>query len=125
MSKFEKNLTLSHKEIRGKRAELITEDVRLAQEDYLRDLTDKKRELARKLMNLEDLSPDNELSLHPGKADFDAKKWIKEVNDTELALVIIEQKIEVSKRVQDKFFGEEEVVSKPTVKRTTAAKTVK
>ena len=42
ISKFEKNLTLSHKDIRGKRALLISEDVKIAQEDVIRELSDKK-----------------------------------------------------------------------------------
>ncbi len=103
-NKFEKNLTLSHKDIRGKRATAIAEDVKIAQEDIIRELSDNKRALNRKLLDLEDLSPDNELSLHPGRKDFNAKLWAKEVQDTKVALVLTEQKLKIAEETLAEYF---------------------
>lgn len=103
-NKFEKNLTLSHKDIRGKRATAIAEDVKIAQEDIIRELSDSKRALNRKLLDLEDLSPDNELSLHPGRKDFNAKLWAKEVQDTKVALVLTDQKLKIAEETLAEYF---------------------
>lgn len=115
MSKFKSNLTLSYKEIRGKRADLVTEDVKIAQEDIIRSLSDEKRALERKLMDLEDLSPDSEMSLHPGRKEFDPTHWVKTVQDTKVQLALIDQKLIIANETNVEFFGE---TVKSTVKAT-------
>lgn len=104
-NKFTKNLQASHKDIRGKRAELISSDAEDAQNDLVRELQQKKRDLERKLLNLEDLSPDTELSLKPTKGDFDAKSWVREVHKTKVELVLLEKELEIAEGTQSEYFG--------------------
>ena len=108
MSKFQNNLTISYREIRGKRAALITEDVKIAQEDLIRSLTDEKRTLERELLDLEDLSPDSEMSLHPGKKEFNAVHWVNRMQDLKITLALNKQKLAIALETSEEFFSEAE-----------------
>lgn len=114
MSKFQNNLTLSYKDIRGKRASLITEDVKIAQEDVIKNLSDQKRSLERKLLDLEDLSPDSEMSLHPGRKEFNPVNWVNQVQDTKVTLEIVERKLTIAKDTYEEFFGEVKTTTRKT-----------
>lgn len=103
-NKFTKNLTLSYKDIRGKRAEFISDDAQNAQEELIRDLQTKKRAFEKKLLNLEDLSPDSEMSLHPTKGSFDGKQWVKEIQDTKVNLQLLEVQLTIANATYDEYF---------------------
>ena len=87
MNKFEQTIGATNKEIKGKRAALIAADVASAQTKLVQLLEDEKRVLTRRLMDLEDLSPDSALSLNPTKVGFDAKKWVNEMQTVKIQLI--------------------------------------
>jgi|SRR6187402_34768 len=103
-NKFEKNLSQAHKDIIGKRAKLFSQSAQDAQEDLVRDLQRRKRELETKLMNLDDLSPDSTMSLKVTRDGFDATVWVKEVQDTKVKLSILNVELEVAVATQKEYF---------------------
>lgn len=101
---FEKNLQLSHSKIKAQRAALIAEDARDAAVEKIRTLNKDKRDLSKKLMGLEDLSPSSTMSLKVGSDDFNGEKWFEEMYEIELQLVEIEVKLKTANSIKDKYF---------------------
>ena len=106
MNKFTKNLEATNKEIKGKRAQMIAIEVQEEQTDLLTKLKREKRALDKKLMDLEDLSPDSAYSLRPTAKDFNAKNWVKEIQDTKVSLRLIEVQIEIAEDTFKEYFSE-------------------
>ena len=107
-NKFTINLTLSHKEIKGKRAELLSADALAAQEDLVRNLSSEVRNIERTLISLEDLSPDNTVSLNPTKNNFDAKEWVEQMQKNKVLLAMKKVELDIAKETLTEYFSEED-----------------
>jgi hypothetical protein len=107
-NKFAKNLRLNNKEIRGKRADFIVDDAKTAQEELVRKLSQEYKAFERKLINLEDLSPDTTQSLHPSKNGFDATNWVNDVQSTKVAMAMKKVEVEIAEKTLAEYFTEEE-----------------
>ena len=105
-NKFTTNLTLSNKEIKGKRADLLSADASDAQQDLVRELSANVRDLERTIMNLEDLSPDSTTSLHPTKGSFDAKKWVEDMQEAKVQLKMSKIELKLAKETLEEYFTE-------------------
>lgn len=103
-SKFERNLTLSHSEIRGKRAGLITKDAEDAMDELVRETASRLRKIDRSILDLEDLHPDYTTSLKVGK-DFDAKDWVNEIQRLKVERVILTRELQIAIDTQSEFFS--------------------
>lgn len=102
---FITNLTKSNESIKASRAERIATLVKMEQEALVNNLTKDVMNLENKLDNLEDLSPDSELSLSPvGDKDFDANKWVNAIQDTEIELANKRLELDIAKKTYDKYF---------------------
>jgi len=108
MNVFAKNLAKSNKEIKAQRAELISESAQAEQEDLVRNLKRKRRELKTELMGLEDLSPDNSFSNNAVRGDFDAKQWVETLQRTEVMLLNNEIELSVAEKTLKKWFTDAE-----------------
>lgn len=103
-SKFERNLTLSHSEIRGKRARLITQDAEYAQDELIKKMSAELRKLDRSLLDLEDLHPDHTTSLRVGR-DFDAANWVNTIQELKVRRAILAKELEIAIDTQKEFFS--------------------
>jgi hypothetical protein len=103
-NKFTKSLEMSHKEIKGKRAAMFATDAELDSSNYLRNLETKKRTLDRTLMNLEDFHADSTTTLKVTKDGFDSKSWIGQMNETTVAIALLEAKITIAKTIHATYF---------------------
>ena len=106
-SKFFNNLTASNKQIKESRAKLIAEDAEQALKDLVNDLTKEVRDLKRKQMDLEDLSPDSIGSLKPGGDNFDPKEWALSIVGTKLELIMKQEELDNAENVLKEYFGNE------------------
>lgn len=104
-NKFRRSLEMSHKEIKGKRSEMFAVDAEDDSEEYIRELVNKRKVLTRKLMNLEDFHADSTTTLKVTKDGFDSKQWVKEINQTEVALALLNSEITVAERIHAKYFA--------------------
>jgi hypothetical protein len=104
-NKFTRNLQLSNKEIKDKRAAMIGEDASIAQTEIIQEIVARKRKLDRRLLNLEDMSPESTMSLNPGRADFIAANWAKEVQFTKCELKMVNIELEVALETNDEYFA--------------------
>lgn len=107
MSKFKTNLTLSNKELKGKRADAVVEDAKIGAEDEIREYSDKLRGLKRKLMDLEDFGPENNTSLRPVAKGFNGREWFKELSTTKIEIKLLEEELKIIKDTYDEYFSEE------------------
>lgn len=105
LNKFTKNLEATNKEIKGRRAQMIATEVEEEQKDLITNLGRQKRQLEKKLMDLEDLSPDSAYSLRPTSKDFVAKNWVADVQETKISLKLIEVQIEVANQTLVEYFN--------------------
>lgn len=63
--------------------------------------------------DLEDLSPDTELSLQPVKdGEFNSENWVAEMQRTQIALANKELELEIATGTYAKYFTEEVTKSK-------------
>ena len=107
-NKFISNLTASNSEIKAARAKMVGEDVLDASEELLRNLKQEKRDLERRLLNLSDMNRDSELSLKVVKDNFDAKAWIKEIQDIKVELANKEVELQLAQDTHKEWFEESE-----------------
>ena len=105
-NKFTRNITLSNKDIRGKRADIMSDNAKAAQQDLINALEAGKRQLTTKLMDLEDLSPDSELSLRPTKSGFDAEKWVSSLQEVKIALIENEVRLNCALGTFKEYFAD-------------------
>jgi len=69
MNNFEKMVESSNKDIRGQRAKILSETVKDAGEEILREARKKVRDIEVRILGLSDIHKDSELSLKIVKAD--------------------------------------------------------
>lgn len=104
MNKFRANLTASNKAIKDSRAIIIEEDAIAEQSSLIIELETKLRDLKRTKLNLEDLSPDNMMSLQPAKGDFDAKKWVRQMQELKLSILETSLELECARETMEEYF---------------------
>lgn len=109
-SKFFNNLNASHADIKAKRAEIICQDAKAAQQKLIDELSQKDRDLQRKLMSLEDLGPDSTISLNPISGSFNASDWVKEVQEVKIELRLNSVELEIAKATYTEYFEIEDEV---------------
>lgn len=103
-NKFTRNLQLSNKEIKDKRAVMIGEDAEIAQNDLVQEIVSRKRKLDRKLLDLEDMSPVSTTSLNPSRPEFAPAEWAKAVQSTKCALRMVNVELEIALETNDEYF---------------------
>lgn len=102
---FVRNLELTNKEIKGKRAIMYSEDAEIASQTFLDNLTTKRRNLNRSLLDLEDFHPETNTSLRVTKSNFDAQSWVSQMNRVQLDLALIEAEIKIAEAIHNKYFN--------------------
>lgn len=107
MSKFVTNLVKDAKGIKQQRAEILAEETKNEQDDLVREITKRKRELEIKMLNLVDLSPDNSYSLKPGGNDYNAKSWVKEMQNTKVELLNVTVELQAAQETSKEWFSDD------------------
>lgn len=107
MSKFVKNLVQDAKGIKEQRAKILAEDTKIELETLINQLRKDKRELDVKILNLTDLSPDNTYSLKPGGDNFNAAKWVDEMQDAKIALLNKQVELYTAEETYNEWFTED------------------
>jgi len=106
MNKFQKNLTASNSEIKAARAKAIAESAAAEQRSIILELEGELRKLNNQKMDLEDLSPDSELSLRPARGDFDAVTWVRKMQNIKVAILNKEIELQVATETENEYFLE-------------------
>lgn len=104
-NKFTKNLAMSRKDIKGKRAQLVSEEAKDAQEDLVRTLKQEYRELEKEQMNLDDIYPDDTTSMNAVKKDFNAKEWVAKVQSNKIAIALKKVELDTAEATLAEYFA--------------------
>jgi outer membrane protein TolC len=107
MSKFVNMLTGSDASIKKTRATQLSDDTQLEVDAFITNLKREKSKLNSKLNSLTDLAPDNTYSLRPGSKDFDAAKWMSELHQTRMDILLLEVKLKEAEAINNDWFGAE------------------
>jgi hypothetical protein len=106
-TKFQKNLKMSHSDIRGRKADFIFEDAKAESISYIQEIESRLRNTNRSIASLEDLSPDSTTSLKVTPDGFNSKQWITELNNHRMNREIIQDELNVAKEIHTEYFGHE------------------
>ena len=106
MSKFLTQLKQSASQVKETLAKMIAEDAKDAQDELVKSLKSEQRELERTIVKLDDIYPEQTTSTRPTKDDFDAKKWVADMQDAKVKLKLIKVKVETAEETYAEYFGE-------------------
>jgi hypothetical protein len=104
MTKFQKNLQASHKEIRGKRADFLNEEAEVSMRRRVDVEKDELRGLRREEMGLEDMHPDSTTTLKVTKEGFDSGYWATQLIEVKTAIKLQEQKLKIAEDTYSEYF---------------------
>ena len=110
---FVNNLTKSNTEIKATRAERIAKATEKSQRALVDKLDAEVDKLRARMEDLEDLSPDTELSLQPVRdGEFNSENWTKEMQKVQIELANKGFELTIAKKTYAKYFTEEEEEAK-------------
>lgn len=89
--------------IRLRRAESLVKKIGLEQRALINNLEREETDLASKLDDLADLAPNDTTSLRFGEKDFDAAKWVGEVQSTKERLETTKFKLKIARETLAEF----------------------
>lgn len=107
MKKFQKLISSNNNEALIRRAESITTGAEIAQQNLVNGLKQKKIEIELKIANLTDLAPEDTTSLRPGSKDWDAQKWVSDLQNAKQDLYMVEMQLKLAQETYDEYFKED------------------
>jgi hypothetical protein len=106
MNKFVTGLVQDATGIKKQRATSLGKETADAQIDLIRALEKEKRDLENELMNLTDLSPENEFDLRPTSKNFNASTWVAKLQEIKVSLLEVQIQLNVAFATQKEWFEE-------------------
>jgi len=105
MNKFYNDLTKGDTGIMEERALLLSEVAKNAHDRLLNEKKQLVTNIKLKLDRVSDISRKDKVTLQPAGEDFDADKWVNEIQDLEEALVEAQFRYDICLKNHKKFFG--------------------
>jgi hypothetical protein len=90
----------------ARRANALSTTAMVEQQSLVGSLKAEKANLEVQLMNLTDLAPESTVSLRPGSKDWDAKKWVSDVQRVKEDLYIISNRLRLAEETFNEYFTE-------------------
>lgn len=106
MKKFQQLISSNSNEALVRRAESITTGAEIAQQNLVNNLKQKKIEIELKIANLTDLAPEDTTSLRPGSKDWDAQKWVSDLQNAKQELYMVNMQLKLAEETYDEYFKE-------------------
>lgn len=107
MNKFASILNREHGSIREARAINLAEEALYAQEEIIRELEKKTRNLNKIMLDLQDLAPSTTISLDVVNGKFDAATWATQLQATKVELLATTVELKIARETKADFFTEE------------------
>jgi len=105
--KFLNAIKSNHTNIRENRAKLVAKTARLEQESLVSDLERSLMKVESDIDQLTDLSPKDANDLRAVSDDFDARKWVVDLQKLKIHKANIEFKLNIAKETFNEWFNEE------------------
>ena len=106
MNKFVTLISSNGNEALKRRATTIAQNAEVAQQNLVNNLKQRKIEIDLKIADLTDLAPDSSVSLRPGNKDWDAKKWVNDLQQAKQDRYSIEIQLKLAEETYNEYFGE-------------------
>lgn len=107
MNKFTKLISEGGDTLLQRRAESVASAAEIAQQSLVNKLKLEKSNLELKIINLTDLAPDTKDSLRPCDANWDANKWVTELQRAKQDLYNVDIQLKIAQGTYAEFFTEE------------------
>ena len=108
MNKIVKTMLESSSEILKKRATMIATNIEIEQTNYINSLKQEIMKTEMKIQDLLDFAPDSTDSLRPASKNFNAKQWVKELNEANMNLYELKISLELAEKTFEELFVEED-----------------
>lgn len=104
-TKFIQNIVNS-KSTLANRASLIEKQATVAQQNMINELEMKKMNIESQIQTILDFAPDSTYSLKPGRPNFAAPAFTKELHQLKMSLKLTIEELEVATATYDELFVE-------------------
>jgi hypothetical protein len=112
MNKFVSLISADNTGIKESRAKNLGEEVKIEMETLVNNLKRDKLSMENKLARLTDLAPKNAMDLTVGGENFDAKTWVKDLQNTKIQILNKEIELKVAQETFSEWFADS--ISSPT-----------
>ena len=106
MNKFVTLISSNGNEALKRRADTIAQNAEVAQQNLVNNLKQRKIEIDLKIADLTDLAPDSSVSLRPGNKDWDAKKWVADLQKAKQDKYAVEIQLKLAEETYNEYFRE-------------------
>ena len=106
MNKFVTLISSNGNEALKRRAATIAQNAEVAQQNLVNNLKQRKIEIDLKIADLTDLAPDSSVSLRPGNKDWDAKKWVADLQQAKQDKYSVEIQLKLAEETYNEYFRE-------------------
>ena len=107
MNKFIQLISEGADKTLQRRAEAVATAAEIAQQSLVNKLKLEKTNLELKITNLTDLAPDSKDSLRPCDANWDANRWVTELQKAKQDLYNVTIQLEIAEKTFNEYFKEE------------------
>ena len=106
MNKFEEIVGNNSNVVLARRASNLADTAKLSQESLVNALKGQKAKIESKIINLTDLAPTSKDALAPGVEDFEADKWVEELQQLKVSLYDIEVSLKLATETYNEYFAD-------------------
>lgn len=106
MKKFQEIISDNTNASLKRRAAQISTSAEIAQQNLVNALKQEKTNIELKIAGLTDLAPDTTDSLRPGSKDWDAVKWVKDLQTAKQELYQIDIQLKLAEETFNEYFTE-------------------
>lgn len=107
MKKFQELISDNTSASLKRRAAQIATSAEIAQQNLVNAIKQEKTNVELKIEALKDLAPDSTDSLRPGSKNWDAVKWVKDLQSAKQELYQIEIQLKLAQETFDEYFTED------------------
>lgn len=104
MKKFQEIISDNTNASLKRRAAQISTSAEIAQQNLVNALKQEKTNIELKIAGLTDLAPDSTDSLRPGSKDWDAVKWVKDLQTAKQELYQIDIQLKLAEETFNEYF---------------------
>ena len=108
MNKFQRLISDNSSQTLVRRAETIATTAKIAQQNIVNFLKQRKCELEMEIANLTDFAPETSDSLRPGDKNWDAVSWAKKLQGTKQSLYDIDIQLKIAEQTFKEYFTDEQ-----------------
>ena len=112
MNKITKTMMESAPEILQKRANMVASNLEIEQQNLINSLKQEKMRTELKIQDLTDFAPDTTDSLRPASKNFNAKQWVKELQEAKQTLYELNIALELAEETYNEYFKEDKNTKK-------------